>query len=248
MNAAIRRVAADVVYSLKTEVARYPSVGLPLERIRGRGNVIDEATDIVIEGFPRCASSFVVAAFRLAQEPNAMNVADHTHMPAQVIHGVRRGIPTMVLIRPAEAAVVSLLIRNHFLSVRTALRGYVRFYETLVPFAGGFVTATFDEIVHDLGEPIERLNSMFGTAFAPFLHTPANLARIAREIEDDYRTRTDDPDRLERIIPRPSVVRDRTKEVVERRFHDEAPQRDLRRATAVYRSLTIREPDALDLR
>ena len=66
-------------------------IALPLQRIRGRGELIDDDTQVVIEAFPRCASSFAVAAFRLAQEPNPTHIAHHTHMPAQVMEGVRAG-------------------------------------------------------------------------------------------------------------------------------------------------------------
>jgi hypothetical protein len=238
MRSALRRLAGNTTYGVKTRVARYPSVVVPLERLRGHGRLIDDRTDIVIEGFPRCASSFVVAAFRLAQEPREMHVVDHTHEPAQVILGVRRGIPTLVLIRPAKGAVVSLLIRKPLLSVGTALRGYLRFYEPLVPLHAGFVTATFDEVLRDLGGPIERLNQRFGTSFAPFLHTPEHLARIEREIEDDYRSRVAEGETLERIIPRPSALREQMKREVERRFDELAPEEDLRRASEVYARLT----------
>lgn len=238
MSRGSRRSVNDLVYELKTEVARHPAIGLPLARIRRRGTVVDDRIDIVIEGFPRCASSFVVAAFRLAQEPRVMNVADHTHMPAQVLRAVRRGIPTLVLIRPADGAIVSLLIRNPSLSVGAALRGYLRFYETLVPFRDGFVTATFDEVVRDLGGPIERLNERFGSSFSPFRHTPANLARVEREIEDDYRSRAEGPEDVERIIPRPSGLRDELRVEVERRFRREIREAQLQRAAAVFMRLT----------
>jgi hypothetical protein len=238
MSSALRRLASNTTYGVKTRVARYPSIVVPLERLRGHGALIDDRTDIVIEGFPRCASSFVVAAFRLAQEPREMHIVDHTHEPAQVIRGVRRGIPTLVLIRPAKGAIVSLLIRKPLLSVGAALRGYLRFYEPLVPLRDGFVTATFDEVLRDLGGPIERLNHRFGTSFAPFVHTPEHLARIEREIEDDYRTRVAAGETLERMIPRPSAVREQLKRDVERRFDELAPEEDLRRAAEVYVRLT----------
>jgi len=238
MRQALRRLASNATYGVKTRVARHPSIAEPLERLRGHGALIDDRTDIVIEGFPRCASSFVVAAFRLAQEPREMHIVDHTHEPAQVIRGVRRGIPTLVLIRPAKGAVVSLLIRKPLLSVGTVLRGYLRFYEPLVPLHDGFVTATFDEVLRDLGGSIDRINQRFGTSFAPFLHTPEHLARIDHEIEDDYRSRVVAGEIFERIVPRPSALREQLKGEVERRFDELAPEEDLRRAAAVYARLT----------
>jgi hypothetical protein len=234
----VREALAGGLYELKTMAARYPALAIPLQRARGRGEVVGDTTDIVIEGFPRCASSFAVAAFRLAQEPRAMAVANHTHMPAQAIAGVRRGIPTLILIRPAEDAVVSLLIRNLGLGVSPALRGYLRFYEPLVGVRRDIVIASFDQVVNDFGSVIERVNARFHTVFAGFDPSEENLARIDREIEVDYGSRARSPEHLERIIPRPSVLRDELKASLQARFRAEVPGPLRRRADAVYTTLT----------
>src|SRR5437868_13667498 len=63
-------------YEAKTLLARYPSLALPIARRRGHGEVLDDATEIVIEGYPRAASSFAVAAFRAAQG-RPVGVAHH---------------------------------------------------------------------------------------------------------------------------------------------------------------------------
>jgi hypothetical protein len=234
----VRGALAGGLYELKTIAARYPAVALPLERLRGRGRVIDDTTDIVIEGFPRCASSFAVAAFRLAQEPRAMTIADHTHMPAQAIDGVRRGIPTLVLIRRAEDAIVSLLIRNDDLRPSPALRGYLRFYEPLVRFRDGIVVATFEEVVGDFGSVIERVNARFRTRFHPFVHSGENLARIEREIEVDYGSRATSPEQLDRIIPWPSERREEMKATLRSRFRRATSDAARHRAEVAYATLT----------
>jgi hypothetical protein len=188
----------------------------------------------VIEAFPRSASSFAVAAFRLAQEPRPMTIAHHTHMPASVLVGVRQGLPTLVLLRRAEDAVVSLLIRNDELSVRHALRGYIRFYEPLLPHRNRFVVGTFEQVTNDFGGVIEHVNERFGTTFVPFGHTAENLARIEREIEVDHRSRTPDEHRLERAIPRPSGERRSMKPDMLARYRAEAPATMVRRADDLY--------------
>jgi hypothetical protein len=233
----LRHLAADALYDAKTSLARYPAVALPLQRLRRRGELVDEHTQVVIEAFPRCASSFAVAAFRLAQEPNPTHIAHHTHMPAQVLEGVRRGVPTLVLVRPAVDAIVSHLIRSPDLGAAAAMRGYLRFYGPLVSRRGGFVTATFDEVVSSFGVAIERLNMRFGTAFAPFEHTPEHVARIEEEIEHDYREREGSGAHLEAVIPRPSASRDAVKAEVAERVRREVSPRLLSDAHAIYRAL-----------
>lgn len=237
----LRRAAADALYDVKTSVARFPPIAMPVARLRGRGELLDERTQVVIEAFPRCASSFAVAAFRLAQEPRFTHIAHHTHMPAQVIRATERGLPTMVLVRDPIDAVVSHMIRSPDLGPRTAIRGYLRFHEPLLRHRGGFVTAPFDEVVRAFATSIERLNARFGTAFDAFDPTPGNVARIEDEIERDYRSRETSHARLESVIPRPSADREQRKaEVADRVRHSVSP-RTLARAHTVFRTLL---PDA----
>ena len=236
----LRRLAADAFYDAKTSLARYPMVAVPIQRLRGHGELVDDRTEVVIEAFPRCASSFAVAAFRLAQEPSPTAIAHHTHMPAQVMEAARRALPTMVLVRDPVDAVVSHVIRNPDLSVRAAVRGYLRFYAPLVPVLGSFVTATFDEVVGSFGTAIERLNARFGTSFGLFEHTAANVARIESEIERDYRSREGSGARLEAVIPRPSASRDAAKTEVLARVRREVAPHTLAEAHAIYRTMLER--------
>jgi hypothetical protein len=208
----IRRALGTAGYGLKTRLASTPRIALPLARARRRGEVVDEHTDVVIESFPRCASSFAVAAFRLAQEPRPMRIANHTHMPAQVLVAARRGLPALVLTREPEAAVLSHVIHTPSVTIAASLRGYVRFHEPLLRIKAGFVVGTFDEVVGDFGTVIDRLNARFGTSFARFEHSEANLRRVNREIETDYRSRVATDEELERVIPRPSASREALKE------------------------------------
>ena len=233
----LRHLAAGALYEAKTAIARYPSIAMPLQRARRRGELVGEHTDVVIEAFPRCASSFAVAAFRLAQEPSPTRIAHHTHMPAQVIDAIARGVPTMVLIRPATDAVVSHVIRSPDLGVSAAMRGFLRFYEPLVQRRSGFVVASFDEVTRRFGVAIDRLNERFTTSFAPFEHTPAQVARIEAEIERDYRAREGSGRRLEAVIPRPSSSREARKAEVRERVRREVSPDMLARAHHVFRAL-----------
>ncbi|MDH4112712.1 MAG: hypothetical protein OEV60_08540 [Actinomycetota bacterium] len=230
-------LVAGVLYDAKTSLARFPMVAMPMQRARGRGELLDGDTDVVIEAFPRCASSFAVAAFRLAQEPTPTRIAHHTHMPAQVMRSVRAGVPTLVLTRQPVDAVVSHLIRSPDLGANAAVRGFLRFYEPLVPLRHGFVTATFEEVVGSFGAAIARLNDRFGTSFGLFEHTREHVERIEGEIERDYRTREGSAERLEAVIPRPSAAREAIKLEVTERVRREVAPRTLARAHAAYRAL-----------
>lgn len=202
----------DLAYGVKTVIAKHPALALPIQRVRGRGEVVADDTQIVIESFPRCASSFAVAAFRLAQEPQPSRIAHHTHTPAQVLEGIRRGIPTLVLIRAPEDAVLSHVIHTPAICPGASLRGYVRFHEPLLGHRDAFVVGLFDEVVNDFGMVIERVNARFGTAFRHFEHRPEHLERIDLEIEIDYRSRVRSQEELDRMVPLPSERRREMKE------------------------------------
>ncbi len=231
-----------IKYSVMTRLAPYPSLAVPLARLRGEGELVDSRTDLLVESYPRCASSFAIAAFRLAQEPRSLRVAHHTHASGHVIAGIRLGIPTLVLIREPEDAVVSSRIRHPARTYADLLRGFCAFYESLVPHRGDLVLGTFDEVVGGELEAItRRLNARFGTSYAEFEPTEENVARCMREIDENWRARRGDCDRLERVIPRPSPVREGLKAELQERYAAEAPPNLRHRAERLFSWFTRTE-------
>jgi hypothetical protein len=213
-----------VRYRVMTRLARRPAFAMPLARLRGEGELVAEDTDLLIESFPRSASSFALAAFNLAQEPARLKVAHHTHAPGHVIAAVRLGVPALVVVRDPEGAVVSSMIRHPGRTCTGVLRGYVDFHEPLIPYRGDLVVGTFAEVVAgDVGRITRRVNARFGTAFAEFAATDENVARCLREIDEDWRERRGGGEHLERIVPRPSVSRDDMKNEIRDRYRREVP-------------------------
>ncbi len=161
------RLAAQSVYEAGTLVGAYPAVALPLARWRRHGEPVGPGTDVVIEGYPRSANSFAVAAFRHAQ-PEPVRIAHHVHVPANAIAGVRRGLPTLVVVREPADAVVELVLAKPALTVAQALRGWIRFYRPLLAHRGWLVVATSEEVLSDFGGVTRRMNERFGASFAEF--------------------------------------------------------------------------------
>jgi hypothetical protein len=231
-----------IKYSVMTRLAPYPSLAVPLARLRGEGELVDSRTDLLVESYPRCASSFAIAAFRLAQEPESVRIAHHTHASGHVIAAIRLGVPALVLIREPEGAVVSSRIRHPARTNADLLRGFCAFYEPLVPHRGDLVVGTFDEVVGgELGTITRRLNTRFGTTYAGFEPTEENLARCMHEIDDDWRARLGAGERLERVVPRPSPVREGLKSEMRERYATEAPQELRQRAEELYSWFTRTE-------
>jgi hypothetical protein len=88
-----------------------------------------------------------------------------------------------VLIREPTAAVGSLLVFEPRLTVRMALKGYLRFYEAVARNAEEVTICPFEELIEDPGSLLVRLNERYGSDFAiPAASEPERTA-IFGEIE-----------------------------------------------------------------
>jgi hypothetical protein len=151
-------------HRLRARVSEVPAVYLPFARRKYPGpspEVIGPATELVIDGYTRSASTFAVYALQLAQ-PEPVRLAHHLHAPAQLIAAARRGVPALAVIREPQGAILSQLIREPGVALRDALIAYARFYECLQPWQASFVVADFEEITTDFPTVVRRLNQRFG--------------------------------------------------------------------------------------
>ena len=161
-----------------------PSIFFPLYKWRegDSGNIVRRDTQLVIEGYPRSGNTFAETALKLCQ-PSPLKTADHLHAPAQVIRAAQYHIPLCVLIRRPEDVVRSLVVKYPRIRVADALKGYIRFYETCLPYQHAFLVATFAQVTTDFGRVIDGINEKFGTSFIRFEHTEANVRRVFEILE-----------------------------------------------------------------
>jgi hypothetical protein len=164
-------------------LTRYPALYLPVARARHANAVVDEATDIVIDGFTRSTGTFSVIAFQLAQNDH-VRAAHHLHAAAQFIAAAELGTPTMVTVRPPEPTILSAMLRHPLVTPGQWLKFYIEFYESLRPMRDRFVIATFEEVTADFGAVTHRVNQRFGTDFKEFCHTEENVATCFAMIEE----------------------------------------------------------------
>jgi hypothetical protein len=107
------------------------------------------------------------------------------------------------------------------------------------------VVGTFAEVVGgEVGRITRRVNARFGTAFREFEPTDENVARCMREIDEDWRRRRGGGEHLERIVPRPSTVRDRIKDELRQRYRGEVPTRLRERAERLFEAFAPAGADA----
>jgi hypothetical protein len=175
----------------------------------------------VIEGYPRSANTFAVAAFQLAQG-REVEIAHHLHGAAQIKRAARLGVPAVVLVREPSEAILSLMVRDPTASVRWAIHSYVRFYSNVVPHLDKIVIAPFVTVTSDFGSIIRVVNARYGTAFKDFVTTEGTLEEIWQTVEsmgrrDSMRTGQD----YDQGVALPSDERRRAKEARRSEYLDE---------------------------
>ncbi|MDE2597570.1 MAG: hypothetical protein KGL44_11900 [Sphingomonadales bacterium] len=136
----------------------------------------------MIEGFPRSANTFSVVAFQQAQH-RPVEIAHHLHAIAQVVSGVRQGIPVIVLIRKPEDSLRSLRVMFKQRGDDAALKRWIRFYTAIAGMRDKVVIAEFSRVIADFGTVIDEVNAKFGTAYARFEATPENIKAVYDEID-----------------------------------------------------------------
>lgn len=233
MKQVLRRFlrSSPVVHSL---LRRY------IERYRRLG--LGPNTEVVIEGYPRCANSFATLAFMTAQ-PEPVNVAHHLHSLAQVKLGVKRGLPTLVLIREPCDAALSLTIRTERRSVVWALEEYLDFYRGVEPLLHNVTVADFAETTTDMGAVIRRMNLKFGTHYEEFRHTEENAAEIYRQLDSIEQAAAGGEEIRETHVARPSSARKELKQRLAAEL-ETSPARELAaEATQLYRRILARSRD-----
>lgn len=182
------RLLTGLRYGLRSRLATLPSYINFATAGRHRDEVVRPTTKIVIDGFPRSANTFATIAFQTAQG-TPVQIAHHLHAAAQLIAGVRLGIPTVILVREPADAAVSEAIRAYPVPLRQVLAAYCRFYASVIPYLRDMAVGEFRTVTSDFGSVIRKLNRHFSTHFDVFDHGPASVNMVFKLIEERERRR-----------------------------------------------------------
>ncbi len=134
---------------------------------RAKFQFVDNATELCLEGFPRCGNSFAVSLLNRAAP--GLRVAHHTHSVANVKKALKWGIPVFITIREPLDALVSYVVR------RNVIRGanthkqivfgsidYARFYEYVAQNKDNLVTMDFFEITQKPSHFLASVQNLTG--------------------------------------------------------------------------------------
>lgn len=249
-----------VRWTVRSRLAEHPGY-LRVARQRHGEAVVSEATELVIDGFTRSASTFAVVAFQLAQ-PRPVRVGHHLHAPGQVIRAAQLGVPVLLTVRPPEDTVLSLVVREPYVTISQGLRAYARFHERLLGCRDAMVVADFPEVTEHLDRAIARVNVRFGTGFAEFEPTPERtrecfdliemrsrkppweaaiqdfLSGLVPQAELERRAAADPAAAAAAVpedrTPRPSAYKERRKDALRAAYHAPAHANLRRRADGLY--------------
>jgi hypothetical protein len=187
MSAQWKALPRRLQHFLGTEIDHWPTFYLPLARLQSHGDcffsVVSAKSEVVIEGFPRSGNTFAFLAFRMAQE-REIEIAHHTHAPAQIKAAVRMGLPVLLIVRTPLDALSSLLVQAPFLKASRALQYYFDFHNSVVQFSSKIFIADFEQIICDFGRVTQSLNAYYGTRFIEFTHSDTNVARCFQCAEE----------------------------------------------------------------
>jgi hypothetical protein len=142
--------------------------------------VVDRKSDLVIEGYPGSANSFVRGAYLVANPD--LEIASHLHTISHVERARSLHRPTLVLLREPEGSIPSHVARFLNGDVAAGLASYIRYYEKLQRITEGVVYATFQQATADLTFVTARLNDAFGIS----LSAPDVQDQQVRAHIDDY--------------------------------------------------------------
>ena len=120
--------------------------------------IVNNKTDLVIDGFPRSANTFFTAWVEVANPE--LKIARHMHERYQYEYAFKHNIPVIILIRQPRDAVASAMLRQPMLSADTALKNYCRFYEPLLDKKNKITLAEFNKATDSPNDIISEHNSI----------------------------------------------------------------------------------------
>lgn len=169
-----------------------PSVFVPIASMRreSRNRLVRSSTEILIDGFPRSANTFAVAAFRYSQQ-RPIEIAHHHHCSAQFALAVQHDVPAVLVIRQPQEAIRSHLTFFPWMPAHQAVRQYLTFHSEVEIYRERLVVAPFDLVTSDFGSVVDAVNDKFGKTFRRFVHTPAAANEIREQLRTENEKRRD---------------------------------------------------------
>lgn len=145
-------------------------------------------TDIVIEGYPRSSNSFAIWMLHVLEgESFRFNIGHHTHDVDNLCLAAHFDVPSAVLVRAPEDAILSFMIYSD-VSVAAATDRYETFYKGTLALERMPMVLPFEMVTRDFNQVVDRINALTGQSIPRSTNLEADTARayeMARERADD---------------------------------------------------------------
>lgn len=94
--------------------------------------LLNEKTDLVIEGFPRSGNSYLLAFIQVVSKKK-LKISSHTHKISNIFNSIKKNLKLIILIRdPINTIVSNYIYYNKNKDINHLLRLYLSYYESLL--------------------------------------------------------------------------------------------------------------------
>jgi hypothetical protein len=163
--------ARDLTKELtRSTLERVPRLFFRMARRRNPHRLlIDKSTDLVIEGFPRSGSTYLVSSLALANPD--LHIASHLHSVAHIYSAIRKSIPVVMVLREPLEAVASEYLnkqgRNDPMGLPKLLYRYTHFYSQALRYDKDMVISPFETTTRHPQLVARVLRDRFGMPIDP---------------------------------------------------------------------------------
>jgi len=228
----------SVFFSLRIFLGKYPNLFFLIYGLKKRNKnlFINTKTRLVVSAYPRTANTFFIIALQQIQK-QPISIAHHLHVPALALKGIKKKIPTVILIRNPKDSIVSLVIREKHISVRQAINAYISFYLPLLKYKDKILIIEFSTIINDFPSVITKINSKYQLGLNNYSERlPLNEEKIFKEIES-INKKFNKNNLIESMVSRPSQNRKESSLIYKTRLEQKKNTIKLKQCYMIYESL-----------
>ncbi len=226
-------------FSVRLYLGRYPNLFFPIYGIKktNKDLFISKETQLVVSAYPRTANTFFVVALEQIQT-KPISIAHHLHVPALALEAIKRGLPTVILIRNPKEAIISLVIRENHITLNQAINAYKAFYQCLLVHKNKILIAHFSAIINDLPSIITNINSRFNLNLNNYSQgNKLNNETVFKEIENINKSFNKNS-LIETMVSRPSETRKKIQYNYQEKLNSKKYRNKLQKCDAIYTDLT----------
>lgn len=222
-------------HSLRCFFWSRPGLYRPLGMLRGKGDVFRFDFDLMVEGYPRSANTYMANLLRVTQP--RFRVKTRSHIPCHAIAAAEAGIPVLMLLRNPLDCISSYAILKEE-SATIHLRYYLAYHEVLRERTDGMFLVDFDAATNSSFEVLKAFDETYGLGFDHAFDFAAKQAE-ALALIDREGTRPDGTVDY-RFLNRPTQEREGWKRQALAELLLPANAELLSRANALYEELRTR--------